>query len=82
LNYRQILSLTPHEISLEQADELNEAVARNVVLVDSHIHEIKALFDAVPETYSGHEVMSSARKEYYLRSFLIRFNEVLKKARN
>lgn len=82
LNYRQILSLTSHEIPSSQTEELNKAIKRNIALVDSRLNEIKALFDAVPEIYSGHEVMSSARKDYYLRSFLIRFNGVLKKARN
>jgi hypothetical protein len=77
LNYRRILSLSEKEIPAGQVKELRDSIIRNAALVEANLKAIEALFDSVPEAYEGHEVLSRARKAYYLKSFETRFEEVL-----
>ena len=41
--------------------------------------KIKSLINDIPTEYNGIEIMSNARKEYYLKTIDIRIEQLLKK---
>ena len=81
LNYRSILDLTESEIPAAQVELLKAAVISNTELVDSKLNEIIEFVKSIPGSYEGYEIISEPRREYYLKSFITRFEDVLKKRR-
>ena len=77
LNYVQMLSLEEPQIPADQVGLLKEAIRRNTGLVEQNIDEISALFQDIPGEYEGYTIISEARRTYYLKSFLTRFEDVL-----
>lgn len=82
LNYRSILSLTAAEIPPDQVTLLHDAINRNADLVESKLDEIIAFVKSIPSNYNGYEIISEPRREYYLKSFITRFEDVLKKEKS
>lgn len=82
LNYRSILDLTESEIPAVQVELLKTAVISNTKLVESKLHEIIEFVKSIPGNYKGYEIISEPRREYYLKSFITRFEDVLKKRRD
>ena len=82
LNYRSILDLTESEIPAAQVELLKTAVISNTKLVESKLHEIIEFVKSIPGNYKGYEIISEPRREYYLKSFITRFEDVLKKRRD
>ena len=82
LNYRSILDLTESEIPAEQVELLKAAVISNTELVESKLNEIIEFVKSIPGSYEGYEIISEPRREYYLKSFITRFEDVLKKRRD
>ena len=82
LNYRSILDLTESEIPAAQVELLKAAVISNTELVDSKLNEIIEFVKSIPGSYEGYEIISEPRREYYLKSFITRFEDVLKKRRD
>lgn len=82
LNYRSILDLTETEIPAAQVELLKTAVISNTKLVESKLHEIIEFVKSIPGNYKGYEIISEPRREYYLKSFITRFEDVLKKRRD
>ena len=81
LNYRSILDLTESEIPAAQVELLKAAVISNTELVESKLNEIIDFVKSIPGSYEGYEIISEPRREYYLKSFITRFEDVLKKRR-
>lgn len=79
LNYRSILALTESEIPADQVKFLNNATIRNADLVENKLNEIIDFVKSIPSNYNGYEIISEPRREYYLKSFVTRFEDVLKK---
>lgn len=79
LNYRSILSLTDGEIPANQVSLLKNAITKNTDLVENKLDEIIAFIKSIPNEYNGYEIISEPRREYYLKSFITRFEDVLKK---
>ena len=82
LNYRSILDLTESEIPAAQVELLKAAVISNTELVESKLNEIIEFVKSIPGNYKGYEIISEPRREYYLKSFITRFEDVLKKRRD
>lgn len=53
--------------------DLKDAVLRISKKVEEKLDEIEQLFEGIPETFEGIEVMSKLRKKYYLESFKSRY---------
>lgn len=79
LNYRSMLALTKSEIPAAQAELLNNAVIKNSELVESRLPQIINFVKSIPCRHNGYEVISESRREYYLKSFITRFTDVLQK---
>ena len=58
---------------------MNDAIIRNAGLVESKLAEIKDFVKSIPSNYNGYEIISEMRREYYLKSFITRFEDVLKR---
>lgn len=79
LNYRSILALTESEIPTAQVNFLNDAIIKNTELIESKMDEIIDFFKSIPGNHNGYEIISEPRREYYLKSFITRFEDVLQK---
>lgn len=79
LNYRSILALTDAEIPAAQVKLLKNAVFKNAELVESKLDKIISFVKSIPNNYNGYEIISEPRREYYLKSFITRFEDILKK---
>lgn len=79
LNYRSILALTDAEIPVAQVKLLHNAIIKNSDLVESKLEEIIDFVKSIPNSYNGYEIIIEPRREYYLKSFITRFEDVLKK---
>lgn len=82
LNYRSILALTEVEIPAAQVNLLRNAIIKNADLVESKLDEIIGFVKSIPSNYNGYEIISEPRREYYLKSFITRFEDVLKKRKD
>ncbi len=82
LNYRSILALSEAEIPAAQVELLKTAVIKNTELVESKMPEIINFVKSIPGNYNSYEIISEPRREYYLKSFITRFEDVLKKRKN
>ncbi len=82
LNYRLMLELDETKIPAAQVELLKDAIIKNTELVESKLDEINSLFKSIPNEHNGLEIISNPRREYYLKSFMTRFNDVLKKRRD
>ena len=60
--------------------ELKEEISKMTNLVSTKLKEIENFIKNIPPKYSGIEIISNLRKEYYIKTFKIRFNEILKKS--
>lgn len=80
LNYKGILNLDQEKIPPLQADHLKKSIAKNIKLVESNMDAIIDFIKSIPSEYQGYEIISQSRREYYLKSFITRFEYVLKKA--
>lgn len=79
LNYKSMLDLDETKIPASQVALLKGAITKNVALVESHLDEIIDFFKSIPNEYNGYEIITEPRREYYLKSFITRFEDVLKK---
>lgn len=77
LNYISILKLDSDKISNLQAKLLKESIKKNTALVKNHLDEIIDFINSIPSSFNNVEIISDARREYYLKSFLTRFESVL-----
>ena len=82
LNYRTILALSESEIPAEQVELLNNAVIKNTELVENKLSQIIDFVKSIPNSYKDYEIITEPRREYYLKSFITRFEDVLKKRKN
>ncbi len=82
LNYRSILALTESEIPLIQVNLLKKAIIKNTELVENKLSEIADFIKSIPNSYNGYEIISEPRREYYLKSFITRFKDVLRQRRD
>ena len=78
LNYKSMLDLDESKIPAPQAELLKAAIIKNTKLVESKLGEITAFIKSIPSEYNGFEIITDARREYYLKSFITRFEDVLK----
>ena len=60
-------------------DDLKESVVRIYNLVSKKIDEITSFINDIPTIFSGVNVMSEKRKEYYIATLKIRFKEILER---
>ena len=63
----------------DQVKFLNNAIIRNADLVENKLNAIIDFVKSIPSNYNGYEIISESRREYYLKSFVTRFEDVLKK---
>ena len=82
LNYQSILALTEAEIPAVQVELLNNSVIKNTDLVESKMDKIIDFVKSIPGSYKGYEIISEPRRAYYLKSFITRFEDVLKKRKS
>ena len=59
--------------------DLKESIKRVSKLVEEKMNEILSFVNDIPSTFSGVDVVSNLRKEYYLETFRMRFENILKK---
>lgn len=79
LNYDLILKLGKDQIPNDQVEILKMSIIKNTKLVNEHLNEILNFINSIPNEYCGYEIISPERKEYYLKSFMTRFEDVLSK---
>ncbi len=77
LNYKAMLNLDESQIPEKQVELLKKAIAKNCILVEEKLPEIISFMKSVPNEFNGYEIITEPRREYYLKSFITRFNEVL-----
>ena len=73
----EIIDFTNCELSSRNND-LKISIARIKKLVESKMHEIIAFINSIPSSFNGVDIMSDFRKEYYLKTFAIRFETLSK----
>ncbi|MBP5550738.1 MAG: hypothetical protein J6X93_01630 [Bacilli bacterium] len=56
-----------------------ESIFRVYSRINENMDKIKSLIDDIPTEYNAIEIMSNARKEYYLKTIIIRIEQLLKK---
>lgn len=56
---------------------LKAAIVKTVPLMEAHFAEITAFINAIPETFQGYEIISSQRKELYIKSMELRLKHLL-----
>lgn len=78
LNYKTMLDLNEERIPASQVKLLKNAIIKNTELVGNHLDEIVDFMKSIPNEYNRYEIISEPRREYYLKSFITRFEEVLK----
>mgnify|MGYP003307437365 CR=1 FL=1 len=67
------------EVSLEYIKVNNkETFSRVYNNVINHFGEIENLINSIPFSYMDTQIISSIRKEYYLKTLMIRLNYILK----
>ena len=66
-------------VKINNAD-LKTAIGRIKGLVESKMNEIIAFINDIPASFNDVDVMSNLRKEYYIKTFTIRFEALLKRA--
>ena len=79
LNYRSILALSESEIPSSQVCLLKNAIIKNTEFVEYKLDEIVDFVKSIPCNCNGYEIISEPRREYYLKSFITRFKDVLRK---
>ncbi len=57
--------------------ELNKAIKKNVPLIKAHMDEMKTFLLSIPEKYHDIDIISSARKEFYIKGMELRFEKLL-----
>ena len=65
-------------VKINNAD-LKTAIGRIKGLVESKMNEIIAFINDIPASFNDVDVMSNLRKEYYIKTFTIRFEALLKR---
>lgn len=58
-------------------EKLLESIVKNTELIAERFDEIIEFVNSIPLEYKGLQVMSDARKEFYLKTMAIRFNELI-----
>lgn len=58
--------------------ELKIAISKVRNNVKNHLEDIKKFINEIPEEYNNNVIISKIRKEYYFKTFKIRFDELLK----
>ena len=58
--------------------DLKFAIVRIKKLVESKMEEIIAFVNSIPSSFNGIDIMSNFRKEYYLKTFAMRFEALFK----
>ena len=61
-------------------DDLRASISKIKQLVELKKNEIIGLINSIPSDFNGVEVMSKLRKEYYIKTFILRFDSLLKLA--
>ena len=74
--------MSESEIPAEQVELLNNAVIKNTELVENKLSQIIDFVKSIPNSYKDYEIITEPRREYYLKSFITRFEDVLKKRKN
>lgn len=82
LNYKSMLELDAKKIPVVQVEELRKSICKNAALVKQNLSSIVDFIKSIPNEYNGYEIITEPRREYYLKSFITRFEEVLKKKVN
>lgn len=82
LNYKSMLELDAKKIPVVQVEDLRKSICKNVALVEQNLSSIVDFIKSIPNEYNGYEIITEPRREYYLKSFITRFEEVLKKKVN
>ena len=68
---KDILNINNHD--------LKESIVRVYYLVRDKMDEIVKFINSIPTNFEGIDIMSDARKEYYLETFKMRFKNILEK---
>lgn len=79
LNYKMMLELDETKIPGVQVKLLKDAVEKNIALVDKNLSTIVNFIKSIPNEHNGYEIITEPRREYYLKSFITRFEDVLRK---
>lgn len=82
LNYKSMLELDAKKIPVVQVEELRKSICKNAALVKQNLSSIVDFIKSIPNEYNGYEIITEPRREYYLKSFITRFEEVLEKKVN
>ena len=82
LNYKFMLDLDETKIPASQLKLLKASIVKNTKLVESKLDDIVAFIKLIPNEYNGFEIITEPRREYYLKSFITRFENVLKEKSN
>ena len=61
-------------------DDLRASISKIKQLVELKKNEIIGFINSIPSDFNGVEVMSKLRKEYYIKTFILRFDSLLKLA--
>ena len=82
LNYKFMLDLDETKIPASQLKLLKASIVKNTQLVESKLDDIVAFIKLIPNEYNGFEIITEPRREYYIKSFITRFENVLKEKSN
>jgi len=79
LNYKTMLELDETKIPGVQVKLLKDAVEKNIALVDKNLNTIVDFIKSIPNEHNGYEIITEPRREYYMKSFITRFEYVLRR---
>ena len=66
-------------LKIENAD-LSKSIHKVYKLVEQKLNEIEDFINDIPSSFNGVEIMSGIRKKYYIETFKIRLETILKVA--
>lgn len=66
-------------LKIKNAD-LSKSIHKVFKLVEQKLNEIEDLIYNIPSSFNGVEIMSDIRKKYYIETFKIRLEKILKAA--
>ena len=68
-----------NEILKIKNKDLKNEISKISNMVSLKLKEIEDFINGIPSSFKGMEIMSDLRKEYYIKTFKIRFEEILKR---
>lgn len=70
--------ISPQKILKLENNDLNSAIIKVYELINEKLEDIINFINDIPNEYNGLSIISNERKEYYIKTIILRINEILK----